>query len=328
MELEDRIQSMLLEKDKIITDYDNYIDNLMIEKEKLKGMETLVRKLEQEKAYLEEEIEKVRMIKLMLENQLSAYSENTEIRRLRSDNERLTGELRRIKNTIATELGYTEDPTRLDMQTVVTQLRSHFQTNINSQSGIHELQKRNEELEDKLRYATNDNNAELATMRKTLRSLEDENQRLKYQLVEVQNDKGLAQGDIKRRMTNLETENERLKNTLSNLKNTVNVGNGNNSEHTTEINILQQKIRTLEGSPNGQMMAQIAHLQNELSLANEKVRRESERNTQLEERQQLMNMNPPLPGTQSYYVTETKKVTTNAGPSAPQNAAFNQRSYQ
>lgn len=323
--MEDRIQTMLLEKDKIITDYDNYIDNMIVEKERLKGMETMVRKLEQEKAYLEEEIEKVRMIKLMLENQLSAYSDNAEIKRLKQDNERLTNEVRRIKNTIASELGMEEDPNRLDMQTVITRFRSHFQNNIHGMNDAHALQRRNEELEDKLRYAMNDQTSELSVVRNRLKIVEDENMKYKQKLNMDQTDMSSNSSEAKRRIAILENENNQLKSALNNVKSTVNTSN-QSTNNSTEIYQLQQKIRTLEGSPNAQLMAQLTHLQGELQLANEKARRERERNDLLEARAQELSrtMNLP-PGTQGYVVTETRE--TRNGPAPQQNMSFSQKPW-
>lgn len=316
---------MLLENDKIITDYDNYIDNMIIEKERLKGMETMVRKLEQEKAFLEEEIEKVRMIKLMLENQLSAYSENSEIRRLRQDNERLTNEVRRVKNTIANELGMDEDPNKLDMQTVITRFRSHFQHNIQGMNDTYSLQRRNEELEDKLRYITNDNSSELAVLKNRVRQLEDENMKLKQKSNIDYNDSSSQSVETKRRIAILENENNQLKSALNNMKSTVNTSNST-TNNSTEIYQLQQKIRSLEGAPNAQLQAQVTHLQNELALANEKVKRERERNDVLEARAQELSRSINLPpGAQGYVVTETREVRNN-GPSA-QNMSFSQKAW-
>jgi len=67
----------------MIREYEEYIDSLHDELEQYKSIETLVKKLQGEKEFLEEEIEKVRKIKAMLENQINNYNETDAIKELK-----------------------------------------------------------------------------------------------------------------------------------------------------------------------------------------------------------------------------------------------------
>ena len=102
----------------MITEYEEYIDSLQDELEQYKAIETLVKKLQGEKEFLEEEIEKVRKIKAMLENQINNYNETDAIKELKKQMEILVEENKRLKrlNKAAAEAG---DATKLKNELTV-----------------------------------------------------------------------------------------------------------------------------------------------------------------------------------------------------------------
>lgn len=81
----------------MITEYEEYIDSLQDELEQYKAIESLVKKLQGEKEFLEEEIEKVRKIKAMLENQINNFSESDTIKDLKKQMQILVEENKRLK---------------------------------------------------------------------------------------------------------------------------------------------------------------------------------------------------------------------------------------
>ena len=102
----------------MIREYEEYIDSLHDELEQYKSIETLVKKLQGEKEFLEEEIEKVRKIKAMLENQINNYNETDAIKELKKQMEILVEENKRLKrvNKAAAEAG---DATKLKNELTV-----------------------------------------------------------------------------------------------------------------------------------------------------------------------------------------------------------------
>ena len=86
-----------LEKDKMIVEYDEYIDRLQEEMDQYKATEGLVEKLTAEKEYLEEEIDKVYKIKEMLLQQLNNQDESVKLQEVREKNSLLAEENQRLK---------------------------------------------------------------------------------------------------------------------------------------------------------------------------------------------------------------------------------------
>ena len=310
-EFEDRIQVMAIERDKIISDYDAYIDKLLDEKERTKGLEGLVKKLETEKEFLENEVEKVRAIKMMLENQLNAYSDNAEIRRLKGENDKQLKEITRFKRAILEELGHQGDPSRTDINTVISSVKKQITISKSVTSGgaggygnddQFKLRKRNEELEDQLRFTTNDfngqikqNNAEIVKLRNMVEALRKENaliQREKADAFQQDNENSRL---LKVQFENIKKQHQSLIKEHENLKQTVTVGgagggpNGSGGSHTKEVIMMQERIRQLEGGNNGQLISEIANLRQELDLSINKINTLQQRNSNLEARHQEMS---------------------------------------
>lgn len=189
IELEERIRVMTLERDKIITDYENYIDKIEDEKSQLKNLEGMVAKLEKEKTFLNEEIEKVRSIKMMLENRLTAYNESSEVKRYLAENQHLKQELDRFRDVICVESGYEGDPKSMNLGTAFAKYRNDVATVVNNQNNLVEeniqKQRRIDELEDQLKWAKNDANSGNTNEAK-LKNLEAQNAQLMQALQQAQ----------------------------------------------------------------------------------------------------------------------------------------------
>ena len=229
-ELEDRLQSMSLERDKIITDYETYVDKLIMEKDQLRGLEGMVKKLEAEKEFLENEIEKVRAIKMMLENQLNAYSESAEIIRYKNENERLHNDLKRLRTIIYTETGAEGDPNKMDIGKAISKYRSevHYITQDNQriQNEKVQMQRQMEELNDRIRFMQGDANAETKTLRNQLEAARQQISALQ----QVQADFKRTETEIRQqnqgRLNILEQENVTMRRQLDSMKNMARGGAG------------------------------------------------------------------------------------------------------
>ena len=279
-ELDNKIQSMMFENDKMIRDYESCIDKISIDKDRMKNMESLVVKLEKDKEYLEDEIEKVRAIKLMLENQLTSYSDNAEIRRLKSDNDKLLTQVMRMKSNLGSMLGYAGDPTRLDMQQLTTEIKTRIVSNGGGQNEYHQLKIKNDELQSKLRYLENDIATQKNEYENVISSIKQDNASLKVMKMEGKNNDSVAMQQMTNNIQQLQAENSRLKNSLSNIKSTI----SNPSMNNAEVIELKNRLREYENSNDDQLKEVNNNLLNEVRFWQEKSKREEERNNDLQTR--------------------------------------------
>lgn len=292
-ELEDRLQSMTLERDKIITDYERYIDKLTEEKDQLKGLEGMVRKLEKEKEFLENEIEKVRAIKMMLENQLNAYSESAEIIKYKQENDRLNTEMKRLRNIVYTETGQEGDPNKMDIVKAISKYKSevHYITQDNQKMSSEkaQMQRRIEELEDQLRFAQGDTNVEVKQLRHQITSQQQQIAGLQQINLEAKRTETENKQLMTQRVTQLENENMQLRTKVDNLKGISMNTNMDGGNYVQEINNLKRKIADLQNTAANPQ--EIEFLRNEMQRAGERANRLEDRNKMLEQQMQSMAAN-------------------------------------
>lgn len=262
-ELEDKISAMITERERIITDYDAYIDKLLEDQEKNRGLADLVRKLENEKDFLEHEIEKVRAIKMMLENQLATYSENAEIKKLRNDNARLMDDFKRFKCEVFDVLGYDQDPSRMDAQLAIKEFRTLVSSRLSYQQNSN-FNPRNSNadlarLEEQIRIMKRDQamrDAEITRLKAHINQVNNENLQLKASKTEnYQNDQ--------RELKILREENAKLNDRVKRM---------------TEEGRNLQNSRLQEEELNSQRLQEILRLNSQMSSLQQQLNFEQQRN--------------------------------------------------
>ena len=285
-ELEEQLEQMTVEKDKIITDYEDYIDHLMGRKNQLKGYEGLVKKLQTEKEFLENELEKVNSIKQMLENQLNSYSDNPEIIRLRNENQRIKDDMKRIRTTIYTETGEEGDINSMDIVKSIRKYRQELvviqNTNTAANNERIQLQRQVDELEDKLQFAKGDINAQAKTIRN---EIEDYRQQLgKIQQIQGESKRTEEENKVQmmQRIAALETENRNLKSKVKSIKDGVRQtgAGGLEANHIEEINTLKSQIEVLRTQPPNEQEAEV--IRGEVQRVLDRMERLNSRNQELE----------------------------------------------
>lgn len=324
-ELEDRIASMTLERDKMINDYEAYIDKLTMEKEELKGLEGLVRKLEAEKEFLENEIEKVRSIKLMLENQLNAYNENAEIMRYRAENEKLKEDMKRLKHLIFVETGQTGDPNRLDIRGAITKFKSEVtvvqQENQRVVSERNDLLRKIAVLEDELKFHQGDANTEIRTLRNTVESYKKQIANLQEAHADIKRTEAGSKSQLNGRIKILEQENETLRKNIESMR--TNMKHADDSVSTQEIRILRERIH--EMTVNTPHVGEIEQIRGQLQLNKDKVQRLEERNQFLEQQLALMAAQQPGDGNNQALVNQIRALNERVRNGDQQNFELNNR---
>lgn len=291
-ELEDKIASMMLERDKMINDYEAYIDKLTIEKEELKGLEGLVKRLEAEKEFLEREIEKVRSIKLMLENQLSAYNEHAEIQRFRSENEKLKEDMKRLKHLIFVETGQIGDPNRVDVRGAITKFKSEVtvvqQENQRIVSERNDLLRKIAVLEDELKFNQGDAFTEIKTLRNTVESYKKQIGNLQEAHADTKRTDAGTISKLNANLKLIQQENEALRKNIDSMKS--NMRHADESVQTQEINILRERLR--EVTVNTPHIGEVEKIRGELMLMTDAKQRLEERNVFLQQQMEAMAANP------------------------------------
>jgi hypothetical protein len=287
-ELEDKIASMMLERDKMINDYEAYIDKVTMEKEELKGLEGLVKKLETEKEFLENEIEKVRSIKLMLENQLNAYNENAEIQRFRGENDKLKEDMKRLKQLIYVETGQSGDPNKLDIRSAVTKFKTEVtvvqQENQRIVSERNDLLRKIAVLEDELKFNQGDAFNEIKSLKNTIDSYKKQIANLQEAHADTKRTEAGSKAQLSAKLKMVEQENETLRKSIDTMRN--NMKHVDDSFQTQEIKILRERIQ--EMTVNTPHVGEVEKFKGQLLLQSDKVMRLEERNRMLEEQIAMM----------------------------------------
>lgn len=324
-ELEDRIASMTLERDKMINDYEAYIDKLTMEKEELKGLEGLVKKLEAEKEFLENEIEKVRSIKLMLENQLNAYNENAEIMRYRAENEKLKEDMKRLKHLIFVETGQTGDPNRLDIRGAITKFKSEVtvvqQENQRVVSERNDLLRKIAVLEDELKFHQGDAHTEIRTLRSTVESYKKQIANLQEAHADTKRTEAGSKSQLNGRIKMLEQENETLRKNMESMR--TNMRHADDSVSTQEIRILRERIH--EMTVNTPHIGEVENIRGQLQLNKDKVQRLEERNQFLEQQMALLASQQPGDGNNQALVNQIRALNERVRNGDQQNFELNNR---
>lgn len=148
------------ERDKLINQYEKEINLLSGEIELARHSGGMIKKLENEKKFLESEIQKVRAVKVLLENELNCFNEEAEIRRLKNEAAKCSEEIKKLKSTIYIASEQTGDLDRMDVEKALTKFKTESDMVLFDQEKmIDEISNLNIKLteleEEKVQYKTN-----------------------------------------------------------------------------------------------------------------------------------------------------------------------------